>query len=150
MAGTVLGAGTGVFLLALTWIVALALCLLLSRASGPARLSVVPVFLLALIITLTLVFFPRASESPSPVKEVEIHLPLGDGPRRKYICTITFTSFSAATRRVSPLALVCAKAKMMDESHTEQASGYKFLQANCISTDASARRQARAAGKSHH
>nr|XP_015193194.1 PREDICTED: transmembrane protein 218 isoform X3 [Lepisosteus oculatus] len=84
MAGTVLGAGTGVFLLALTWIVALALCLLLSRASGPARLSVVPVFLLALIITLTLVFFPRASESPSPVKEVELcfHLLVGKVQKR--------------------------------------------------------------------
>ncbi|XP_005991204.1 transmembrane protein 218 [Latimeria chalumnae] len=69
MAGTVLGVGTGVFIIALLWVLALLLCVLLSRASGLARFSVVLVFLLALIITLVLVFFPRASQFPAPVNE---------------------------------------------------------------------------------
>lgn len=37
MAGTVLGVGAGVFILALLWVSVLLLCLLLSRASGIAR-----------------------------------------------------------------------------------------------------------------
>lgn len=72
MAGTVLGVGTGVFLIALIWIVALVMGMLLLRASGPTKLGVVPVFLLALIVTLALVFFPRSSETPSPFREKEI------------------------------------------------------------------------------
>ncbi|XP_066564088.1 transmembrane protein 218 [Amia ocellicauda] len=72
MAGTVLGVGPGVLLIVLVWIVALALCFLLSRAAGAAKFSVVPVFLLALVITLILIFFPRAPETASPVKEVVI------------------------------------------------------------------------------
>ncbi|MGH0175843.1 UNVERIFIED_CONTAM: hypothetical protein FKN15_071639 [Acipenser sinensis] len=72
MAGTVLGVGIGVFLIALIWSVALVLCLLLSRASGPAKFAVIPVFLIALIITLVLIFFPRASETPSTVTQVVI------------------------------------------------------------------------------
>ncbi|KAM3868591.1 transmembrane protein 218 [Diretmus argenteus] len=72
MASSVLGVGTGVFLVALVWVVALLLGIILLRASGPAKLGVVPVFLLALIITLALVFFPRSPETPSPFKEMEI------------------------------------------------------------------------------
>lgn len=72
MAGTVLGVGTGVFVLAILWVLALLLCLLLSRAAGFAKLSVNLVFFLALIITLTLVFFPRATQTPDPVKETQI------------------------------------------------------------------------------
>uniref|UniRef100_A0A2I3H0H1 Transmembrane protein 218 n=1 Tax=Nomascus leucogenys TaxID=61853 RepID=A0A2I3H0H1_NOMLE len=34
MAGTVLGVGAGVFILALLWVAVLLLCVLLSRASG--------------------------------------------------------------------------------------------------------------------
>ncbi|KAJ0061725.1 hypothetical protein NL108_007080, partial [Boleophthalmus pectinirostris] len=34
-------------------------------------LGVIPVFLLALIITLGLVFFPRSPETPPPFKEIE-------------------------------------------------------------------------------
>lgn len=37
MAGTVLGVGAGVFILALLWVLVLLLCVLLSRASGVAR-----------------------------------------------------------------------------------------------------------------
>ena len=37
MAGTVLGVGPGVFILALLWVLVLLLCALLSRASGAAR-----------------------------------------------------------------------------------------------------------------
>ncbi|KAL0994535.1 hypothetical protein UPYG_G00123620 [Umbra pygmaea] len=45
---------------------------LLVRATGPTKLGVLPVLLLALIATLVLVFFPRSSETPSPFKDVEI------------------------------------------------------------------------------
>ncbi|XP_018610960.2 transmembrane protein 218 [Scleropages formosus] len=72
MAVTILGVGEGVFILALVWILTLLFGVLLSRASGPAKFSIVPLFFLALIITLVLVFFPRSSEVPSPVREVEI------------------------------------------------------------------------------
>ncbi|MBN3278045.1 TM218 protein, partial [Polyodon spathula] len=69
MAGTVLGVGIGVVLIAVVWCVALVLCLLLCRASGSAKFAVIPVFLIALIITLVLIFFPRASETPSAVTQ---------------------------------------------------------------------------------
>ncbi|XP_061105987.1 transmembrane protein 218 [Conger conger] len=72
MAGIVLGVGTGVFLIILIWIVALVFGIILSRASGATKLSIIPVFFLALVITLILVFFPRSPETPSPIGEVEI------------------------------------------------------------------------------
>lgn len=37
-----------------------------------ARLGVIPVFLLALTITLVLVFFPRSPETPPAFKEIEV------------------------------------------------------------------------------
>ncbi|XP_019514395.1 PREDICTED: transmembrane protein 218 isoform X3 [Hipposideros armiger] len=74
MAGTVLGVGAGVFILALLWVLVLLLCVLLSRASGVARFSVMFVFLGALIITSVLLLFPRASESPAPEVEVKVKL----------------------------------------------------------------------------
>nr|XP_045750718.1 transmembrane protein 218 isoform X2 [Mirounga angustirostris]XP_045750719.1 transmembrane protein 218 isoform X2 [Mirounga angustirostris]XP_045750720.1 transmembrane protein 218 isoform X2 [Mirounga angustirostris]XP_045750721.1 transmembrane protein 218 isoform X2 [Mirounga angustirostris]XP_054368189.1 transmembrane protein 218 isoform X2 [Mirounga angustirostris] len=78
MAGTVLGVGAGVFILALLWVLVLLLCALLSRASGLARFSVVFVFLGALIITSVLLLFPRASEVPAPEVEMKHrHLDLG-------------------------------------------------------------------------
>ncbi|XP_036305270.2 transmembrane protein 218 isoform X1 [Pipistrellus kuhlii] len=70
--GTVLGVGTGVFVLALVWVLALLLCAVLSRASGATRFSVVLVFLGALLITAVLLLFPRASETPAPEEEVKI------------------------------------------------------------------------------
>ncbi|XP_051012137.1 transmembrane protein 218 isoform X2 [Acomys russatus] len=72
MAGMVLGVGAGVFLLALIWVSVLLLCVLLSRASGVARFSIVFVVLGALIITIVLLLFPRASEFPDPEVEVKI------------------------------------------------------------------------------
>ncbi|KAI2563437.1 TMEM218 isoform 1, partial [Pan troglodytes] len=51
MAGTVLGVGAGVFILALLWVAVLLLCVLLSRASGAARFSVIFLFFGAVIIT---------------------------------------------------------------------------------------------------
>lgn len=72
MAGTVLGVGAGVFILALLWVSVLLLCVLLSRASRMARFSVIFVFLGALIITSVLLLFPRASEFPAPEVEVKI------------------------------------------------------------------------------
>ncbi|XP_047609911.1 transmembrane protein 218 [Phacochoerus africanus] len=72
MAGTVLGVGAGVFILALLWVSVLLLCVLLSRASGVARFSIIFVFLGALIITAILLLFPRASELPTPEAEVKI------------------------------------------------------------------------------
>ncbi|KAM9080248.1 transmembrane protein 218 isoform 1-T1 [Megaptera novaeangliae] len=71
MAGTVLGVGAGVFILTLLWVSVLLLCLLLSRASGIARFSVIFVFLGALIITAVLLLFPRASEFPAPEAEMK-------------------------------------------------------------------------------
>ncbi|KAM5312228.1 transmembrane protein 218 isoform 1-T5 [Glossophaga mutica] len=72
MAGTVLGVGAGVFTLALLWVLALLLCVLLSRAPGVARFSVLFVFLGALIITAVLLLLPRAGETPAPEVEVKI------------------------------------------------------------------------------
>lgn len=37
------------------------------------RLGVIPTTLLALIITLVLVFFPRSPETPLPFKEIEVN-----------------------------------------------------------------------------
>ncbi|XP_039531957.1 transmembrane protein 218 [Pimephales promelas] len=72
MADVVLGVGIGVFIIALTWIVTLVLAIILSRATGPTKLGIIPIFLLALTITLVLVFFPRAPEVPSPERAVQI------------------------------------------------------------------------------
>ncbi|XP_075858736.1 transmembrane protein 218 isoform X2 [Microcebus murinus] len=98
MAGTVLGVGAGVFILALLWVSVLLLCVLLSRASRMARnlelpgvngntpslslprkkgcgmegFSVIFILLGALIITSVLLLFPRASEFPAPEVEVKI------------------------------------------------------------------------------
>uniref|UniRef100_F7DSU7 Transmembrane protein 218 n=1 Tax=Monodelphis domestica TaxID=13616 RepID=F7DSU7_MONDO len=72
MAGTVLGVGAGVFILALLWVSVLLLCVLLSRASGLARFSLIFVFLAALIITTVLLLFPRATEIPTKKEEFKI------------------------------------------------------------------------------
>ncbi|KAG8141439.1 hypothetical protein E2320_007061, partial [Naja naja] len=72
MTGTILGVGPGVFILAVVWVLTLLLCMLLSRASGLARFSVILVFFAAVIITLTLLLFPRAGKFPSPVTEIKI------------------------------------------------------------------------------
>ncbi|XP_048873695.1 transmembrane protein 218 [Brienomyrus brachyistius] len=71
MPGTVLGVGPGVFLLGLIWIATLLLAVLLSRASRSAKFSIIPLILLAIVVTLVLLFFPRSSEIPTPVREVE-------------------------------------------------------------------------------
>ncbi|KAG7224638.1 hypothetical protein INR49_011391 [Caranx melampygus] len=72
MASTVLGVGTGIVVVAVVWISALVFGAMLLRASGSAKLGVIPVFLLALSITLVLVFFPRSPETTPPFKEIEI------------------------------------------------------------------------------
>ncbi|XP_076017458.1 transmembrane protein 218 [Genypterus blacodes] len=73
MVNTVLGVGPGIVVIAVVWIAALVFgVMLLMRASGPAKLGVIPVLLLALIITLVLVFFPRSPETTPTFKEVEI------------------------------------------------------------------------------
>ncbi|XP_051972382.1 transmembrane protein 218 [Xyrauchen texanus] len=72
MAEVVLGVGTGVFILALIWIVTLALAIILSRATGATKLGIIPIFLLALTISLVLVFFPRAPEVPTPETKIQI------------------------------------------------------------------------------
>ncbi|XP_060937602.1 transmembrane protein 218-like [Limanda limanda] len=72
MSSTVLEVGTGVFVVALIWIAALVFGMVLLRASESAKLGVIPVFLLALIITLALVCFPRSRETTPPFKEVQI------------------------------------------------------------------------------
>ncbi|XP_051903628.1 transmembrane protein 218 [Hippocampus zosterae] len=72
MATTVLGVGTGVFVITAVWIVTFVLWMMLLRAYGSSKLGVIPVFLLALIITLALVFFPRSATTPSSFKEREV------------------------------------------------------------------------------
>ncbi|XP_034292877.1 transmembrane protein 218 isoform X1 [Pantherophis guttatus] len=72
MTGTILGVGPGVFILAVVWVLTLLLCMLLSRAAGLARFSVILVFFAAVIITLTLLLFPRAGKFPAPVIEIKV------------------------------------------------------------------------------
>ncbi|XP_057676333.1 transmembrane protein 218 isoform X2 [Corythoichthys intestinalis] len=76
MATTVLGVGTGVFIITAVWIVSFVLWMMLLRASGSIKLGVVPVFFLALTVTLALVFFPQSPSTPSAFKEKEIVDPL--------------------------------------------------------------------------
>lgn len=69
---TVLQVGTGVIVISIVWILAIVFGMILLRASGSAKLGVIPTFLLALTVTLVLVFFPRSSETPPPFQEIEI------------------------------------------------------------------------------
>lgn len=68
---TVLQVGTGVIVITIVWILAIVFGIVLLR-SGSAKLGVIPTFLVALIITLVLVFFPRATDTPPPFQETEI------------------------------------------------------------------------------
>ncbi|KAL2094343.1 hypothetical protein ACEWY4_009062 [Coilia grayii] len=104
MTGMVFGVGTGVFLIALVWIVAFVLTMLLSRTTGIIKLAIVPVLLLALIITLILLFFPRGSEVPSPVKEVQIVDTLFIG--RYVLLSVVCVVFLAALFMLLPLHLL--------------------------------------------
>ncbi|XP_020484966.1 transmembrane protein 218 [Labrus bergylta] len=72
MGNSVSEVGTGIIIIALVWIAASVFGMMLLRASGTAKLGVIPVFLLALSITLALVFFPRSPETTIPLKEIEI------------------------------------------------------------------------------
>ncbi|KAK5612612.1 hypothetical protein CRENBAI_010561 [Crenichthys baileyi] len=72
MTNTVSQVGTGVFVIVLVWIAALVLAIILLRAAGSAKLGVIPIVLLALAITLVLVFFPRSPETRPPFTEIEI------------------------------------------------------------------------------
>ncbi|XP_034034774.1 transmembrane protein 218 [Thalassophryne amazonica] len=72
MSATVLGVGTGVFIIGVVWILAAVFGMMLLRAAGPTQLGVIPVFLLALLITLALVYFPRSPETPTTFKELKI------------------------------------------------------------------------------
>ncbi|XP_034539213.1 transmembrane protein 218 isoform X2 [Notolabrus celidotus] len=72
MSNTVLEVGTGIVVVTVVWITAVVFGMTLLRASGPAKLGVIPVFLLALTITLVLVFFPRSPETEIPFKEIQI------------------------------------------------------------------------------
>ncbi|MEQ2231975.1 hypothetical protein ILYODFUR_006265 [Ilyodon furcidens] len=73
MTNTVSQVGTGVFVIVLVWIAALVLAIILLRAAGSAKLGVIPIVLLALTITLVLVFFPRSPENRLPFTEIEQH-----------------------------------------------------------------------------
>ncbi|XP_043996048.1 transmembrane protein 218 [Gambusia affinis] len=72
MTNNVLQVGTGVVVIVIVWIAALVAGTILLRADGSAKLGVIPTTLLALTITLVLVFFPRSPEMPFPFKEIEI------------------------------------------------------------------------------
>ncbi|CAL8305383.1 transmembrane protein 218 [Gadus morhua] len=105
MANTVLGGvGTGVFLIVLIWILALIFGIILLRGSGPIRLGVVPVFLVALIITLVLVFFPRTSENIPPFQEAEIVDQLFIG--RYVLLSVASVAFLAALFMLLPYHLL--------------------------------------------
>ncbi|XP_072449183.1 transmembrane protein 218 isoform X2 [Chiloscyllium punctatum] len=74
MADVVMGVGPGVFILAVVWVLSLLICMLLSRSGGVISwLSIILVFFLALMITLILIFFPRAKETPESVTEDVIY-----------------------------------------------------------------------------
>ncbi|XP_057676332.1 transmembrane protein 218 isoform X1 [Corythoichthys intestinalis] len=68
--------GQGIFILAGVLIASLLLGVVLHRATGSLMLGVVPVFFLALTVTLALVFFPQSPSTPSAFKEKEIVDPL--------------------------------------------------------------------------
>ncbi|ELW72218.1 transmembrane protein 218 [Tupaia chinensis] len=72
MADTVLGVGTGVFVLALLWVFVLLLCTLLAGASGVARLAAILAALGALAVTAVLLLLPRAGALPAPEAEVKV------------------------------------------------------------------------------
>ncbi|XP_074528883.1 transmembrane protein 218 [Halichoeres trimaculatus] len=72
MTSNVLEVGTGIVVITSVWIAAVVIGVMLLRASGSAKLGVIPVFLLALTITLVLVFFPRSPETEIPFKEIEV------------------------------------------------------------------------------
>ncbi|KAH9504303.1 hypothetical protein Btru_064579 [Bulinus truncatus] len=65
MAGQVLNVGIGLFLLAFIWVAALAVCIALSRS--PTKLaSFAPIsVLIAIVISIILIFIPRESQFPS-------------------------------------------------------------------------------------
>ncbi|XP_033925432.1 transmembrane protein 218 [Melopsittacus undulatus] len=67
-----LGLGPGVLVLQVLWVLALGLCLALSRAAGRTRLTVVPVALGAAVLTAALLLFPREDERPRPAAVYEI------------------------------------------------------------------------------
>ncbi|KAF7205272.1 transmembrane protein 218 [Nothobranchius furzeri] len=72
MTDAILQVGPGVFIIAVVWIAALGFGIILLRAAGSAKLGVIPVFSLALTITLALVFFPRHPENPPSFRVIEI------------------------------------------------------------------------------
>ncbi|XP_030361433.1 transmembrane protein 218 [Strigops habroptila] len=72
MAAAALGVGPGVLVLQLLWALALLLCLVLSRAAGRARFSVVLVALGAAALSAALLLFPREDERPSTAAVHEI------------------------------------------------------------------------------
>ncbi|KAM4727100.1 transmembrane protein 218 [Anableps anableps] len=72
MTNAVLQVGSGVVVIVIVWIAALVVAIILLRAAGSAKLGVIPIVLLALTITLVLVFFPRSPETPPPFTEIEI------------------------------------------------------------------------------
>ncbi|XP_062894597.1 transmembrane protein 218 [Mobula hypostoma] len=65
-----MGIGPGIIILAFIWALSFLICKLLSRSGGMVSwLSIVLVFFLALIITMILIFFPRAKETPELVTD---------------------------------------------------------------------------------
>uniref|UniRef100_UPI00398EB63F transmembrane protein 218 isoform X1 n=2 Tax=Pristiophorus japonicus TaxID=55135 RepID=UPI00398EB63F len=73
MSNVVMGVGAGVFILAIIWILFLLIAMMLSRTGGVVSwLSIILLFLLALMITMILVFFPRAKETPEMTTEAVI------------------------------------------------------------------------------
>ena len=57
------GIGAGLFILAFVWVLSIFLCIVLSRARGAMASAGIGVILLAIIVTVTLWFFPRGPDT---------------------------------------------------------------------------------------
>ncbi|XP_054990003.1 transmembrane protein 218 [Sorex araneus] len=72
MTSTVLGVGNGVFIMAMMWVSALVLFMLLSRSTGVARFAGYVILIGSLVVTLIMVLLPRDDELPEVEEEAQI------------------------------------------------------------------------------
>ncbi|KAM7450907.1 hypothetical protein ABFA07_001311 [Porites harrisoni] len=72
----VAGMGVGVLLLLIFWTLGIVGCVALSRAEGPLKNAVVGIFVLVVILTLALIFWPRKTKEEelagSTAKKIEV------------------------------------------------------------------------------
>ncbi|CAL1538365.1 unnamed protein product [Lymnaea stagnalis] len=73
MAGPVLNVGIGLFILAFIWVLALAVCITLTRSPTKiAKMGPVSI-LIAIVISIILIFIPRESQFPSSEEQAVIY-----------------------------------------------------------------------------